>query len=414
MKLQLLFIFLLCVSFVNAEEIFIDTSKLSLAQINLSEAYCKNTKNKNKLCKSKSLSYIDFDDIDLPEYLTGLKKHLGPVLKNYEGENLKASTLSDIKDFDADILGSWSNDTTITLYAKTKNTYTLSSSSSGYTGGAHGYHAINFDNYDIGTQEKLMLKDLFLPDSNQTLHMIASKHYKVSHGLNVNQSLIDDGWFNNNFVLSDTFAITPNGILFYYNSYEIKPYAAGHTLFILPYSKLKNIINPEGVLNFALSPTATNVTSFYEKDQGQIDVMVEVNTNHTVTIRATMKNFIQFPKAWLSLSFPQFTSKKLIVAMESKGFKTMHTYSKGSKVYNNQLHKSIRSSYLLVEAEEDAWKDTAYSLSVTLSTPINMDELILDVRANLKSKTTSISIPNEYQGVTGQQGYTNYRIVVGL
>jgi len=401
-------------SFIKAEEIFINTSNLSLAQINLSEEYCKDTKNKNKLCKAKTLNYVDFDDVDLPQYLKGLKTHIQPIVQNYKQENLKQSTLTDIKDFNADISGSWYNNTKITLFAKTENTYTLSTNSEGYSGGAHGYHAISFENYSIATQEKLILDDLFLPDYNQTLHTIASKHYKMSRGLHPTQSLVDDGWFDNKFVLSKNFAITTKGILFYYNSYEIKSYAAGHTSFMLPYSKLKKIINPQGVLSFAITKTPTTNTSFYEKDKSHIAISVEVHDNHTITIVAIMKNLTTLPKAWLSLSFPQLSSKKLIINMETKGFERLHSYSKGSKIYNNLLHRSIRSRYLLVEAEDSRWENTHHSLTLTLNTPINLKELIVDVRANLKSNNMSITIPSEHEGIKGQQGYTNYRIIVGL
>ena len=41
-------------------------------------------------------------------------------------------------------------------------------------------------------------------------------------------------------------------------------------------------------------------------------------------------------------------------------------------------------------------------------------ELIVDIRALLKSKSKTLPIPNEYEGIEGQQGYTNYRIFIGL
>ena len=52
--------------------------------------------------------------------------------------------------------------------------------------------------------------------------------------------------------------------------------------------------------------------------------------------------------------------------MKTQGFERLHSYSKGSKIYNNLLHKSIRSRYLLVEAENSRWENTHHSLTLIL------------------------------------------------
>lgn len=399
----------------NATEIFVNKEGMKLAHINLSEKYCKSTKNERKLCKTKKLSYIDYADPDLPTFLRNIQQHITPILKAYLGEDLKNSTLADVKDFGADINGDWYNETDINLFSKTPTTYTLSKTSSGYSGGAHGYHAVGFTNYDIKTQKKLTLDDLFLADYNQTLHTIALSHYRLSQGLKPNQTLIDDGWFDNKFMLAKSVAITSRGLYFLYNSYEIKPYAAGFTEFMLPYSKLKAIINPKGALAFALNKTHTFHASFSSENQVSTTIDTQINTDKTITITAKMTNLSYLNKGWLSLSFPQLESKHQVVHIQNIDFKQANTYPKGSKIYHNKRNKAVRSSYVLVEGEDNNWKykDT-HTIAITITPPTHSKELILDIRSALKSQNKSIVLPSEYDGVEGQQGYTNYRVFIGL
>jgi len=90
-KNTVIFIFIL--GLLHAEEIFIDTGSLSLAQITVSHKYCKQTSKEHSLCKSKKLNYIDYEDTDLPSFLKGLKNILKPVVDKYKNSDLKHSTL---------------------------------------------------------------------------------------------------------------------------------------------------------------------------------------------------------------------------------------------------------------------------------------------------------------------------------
>jgi len=398
-----------------ATEIFIDKKGMNLAHINLSEKYCKSTKNERQLCKSKKLTYLDYADADLPSFLRDIQQHITATIKTYKGENLKKSTLADVKDFGADINGDWYNETDIDLFSKTPTTYTLSDTSSGYTGGAHGYHAVGFTNYDIQTQNKLTLDDLFISDYNQTLHTVALSHYRLSQGLKSNQSLIDDGWFENSFRLAENFAITSRGLYFFYNSYEIKSYAAGFTKFMLPYSKLNTIIDPKGALSFVLNKTHTVHASFSVEDKISISIDTQINTDDTITITAQMTNLSYLNKGWLSLSFPQLENNHQIVHLQNLGFKQAKSYPKGSKIYHNKRKKAVRSSYILIEGDDNNWKyNDTHTIAVTITPPTSSKELIVDIRSALKSENNSLYLPSEYDGLEGQQGYTNYRVFIGL
>ncbi|CAA6828178.1 MAG: Unknown protein [uncultured Sulfurovum sp.] len=249
---RLLLLTLLLGLFVQAEETFINTKGLNLAHITHSNKYCKSTKGTNILCQKKELTYLDYEDAQLPDFLSSVKEHIAPIVDKYFATNLKKNTLKNIQDLDEDIAGQWYNERDIKLFSKTPHTYTLSDASSGYTGGAHGFYNLELDNYDIITKEKLTLPDLFLKDYNITLHQIAEEHYKQLRGLKPTQSLTDDNWFDNIFLLADNFAITKKGLYFFYNQYEVQPYASGNIEFMLPYSKIHHLVDPKGALSFVI------------------------------------------------------------------------------------------------------------------------------------------------------------------
>ncbi len=45
-----------------------------------------------------------------------------------------------------------------------------------------------------------------------------------------------------------TVTVTKEGLKFLYNPYEIKPYAAGNTALIVPFSTIKDILKPSSIL----------------------------------------------------------------------------------------------------------------------------------------------------------------------
>ena len=53
---------------------------------------------------------------------------------------------------------------------------------------------------------------------------------------------------NGAFTLPRQWGATENGLIFYFNSYEIAPYSEGPTEFALPWSALREIIKPEAGL----------------------------------------------------------------------------------------------------------------------------------------------------------------------
>ena len=409
-----LFVLSLLINFTDAQERFVDESAFHLAHNTLSEKYCKAFKAKKHFCKAKKLSYIDTNVTDLPAFLKGLETYMAPIFKEYRENHLKNDVLSTIKEFNGDITGEWYDDTRITLFAKTPATYTLSFESSGYSGGAHGYYTVTYTNIDIKTQKRLTLQNLFLPDYDEKLHSIARSYYKKAHDLKPSESLASDGWFENKFVLAENFAITPYGLYFLYNQYEIKSYADGQTEFFLPYSAIRELIDPNGPLAFARKASQGKIETAFENEQMQLSLDVNPKGDE-VTITAHLTPLEYAKHAWLSVSLPQIGSKRQLLSTGYEHFGHLIPYGTKNKIYNSSVKKAIRAKYMLLEADKrNPEYDKEYTMWFRIKVPPKIKTLTIDIRATLKKEKMTYTLPDEYEGVKGQQGYKNYRILLPL
>jgi hypothetical protein len=141
---------------------------------------------------------------------------------------------------------------TLNLYAKVirQDSALLTLEYGGYTfqGGAHGASFTGFVNWDVKTRKPVTLDDIMVSGYRDKLNRIAEKVFRKQEQLSDTSSLARDYFFKNNkFALNNNYAITPTGIRFIYNQYEIKPYAAGQTQLVLPYSQIRTLMKPRSV-----------------------------------------------------------------------------------------------------------------------------------------------------------------------
>jgi len=143
----------------------------------------------------------------------------------------------------------WFTDLQAKVIQNTPNYLALSVETSDYTGGAHGNYATLFFNYDVVKKDTIGLDAIIPTTKEQALNRIAEKVFRKQEGLTVEQSLDESYFFEDStFHLNSNFTLTPKGLLFLYNVYEIKPYAAGTTELLIPYEQLDSLMTPEAKL----------------------------------------------------------------------------------------------------------------------------------------------------------------------
>jgi len=128
------------------------------------------------------------------------------------------------------------------ITTNTENLLALTFYMEGYTGGAHGFRTTTYTNYNPKTAEKLKLTDVV--SDVEKLRLLAEQVFIKEYDLDPKKSFNTQGfWFIDDlFALNNNFEVSPKGITFYYNQYEIAPYSQGPIIVSIPMSKLKGIL----------------------------------------------------------------------------------------------------------------------------------------------------------------------------
>lgn len=114
-----------------------------------------------------------------------------------------------------------------------------------YTGGAHPNTTTQSFNYDLNRNAPVSLADLFTPNSNY-LKVISDYAIRELNKLETVSGVEEGaGPKIENF---HSWNITPAGLKITFDNYQVGPYAAGQHEVIVPYSVLKPIIEPDGLL----------------------------------------------------------------------------------------------------------------------------------------------------------------------
>ncbi|MBK0369560.1 DUF3298 and DUF4163 domain-containing protein [Flavobacterium agrisoli] len=111
-----------------------------------------------------------------------------------------------------------------------------------YTGGAHGYHGFRSLLFDANTGKSIKMEDLFT-DKNAFLKFAETafrKKYKIPANQNINSTGLM--FEKEQFQLPLNLFYTQQGLLLYYNSYEVASYADGPKEIVFPYESVKNYL----------------------------------------------------------------------------------------------------------------------------------------------------------------------------
>lgn len=103
--------------------------------------------------------------------------------------------------------------------------YTIAYAS--YTGGAHGIYGQSVHNYSIANGYEFTLSDLFDEEQLYRLKEIVRSKLYDEFGATSDEELAEQGFFPEYIDATDNFALTGDGIVFYYNPYDIGCYALG-------------------------------------------------------------------------------------------------------------------------------------------------------------------------------------------
>ena len=146
-----------------------------------------------------------------------------------------------LEDMDG-IGGCWELTTTADTAFSNASVITFRLNTYAYTGGAHPNSNQSLYTFDRSTGRELSLTDMVADTA--ALVGIVEKAFRKQQQLAPTDNLEEQGYFlhDGQFFLPTNVALGRQGMIFYYNPYEIAAYAVGPIEVIVPYEKLNGIL----------------------------------------------------------------------------------------------------------------------------------------------------------------------------
>lgn len=204
-------------------------------------------------CAYFEVSYPEFAGMDVEVSRVVSKRidaavSLGnPESQGQSMEQIGKIFIQDYDDFKSEIpdaFGGWHYTAKVEVEVLTDSLLSLSVHDEYYTGGAHGGSGVYFINIDPRTGDEFTLDNFFKPGYNEALTELGNQVFRQMRNLSDTSSL-SENYFEfpeDKFQLNKNYGFTQEGVVFFYNSYEIAPYAAGPTEVVIPYKDVKEWI----------------------------------------------------------------------------------------------------------------------------------------------------------------------------
>ncbi len=120
-----------------------------------------------------------------------------------------------------------------------------------YMGGAHGNSSRFLYNFDLRTALPITEKDLFIENYEILLaQIIKEKIVDDNAEIESVADLNDFDFFEDQIHPNDNFFITPDGLAYVYNPYDIAPYSTGQIGVLVTYDTLKPILRPGNPIEY--------------------------------------------------------------------------------------------------------------------------------------------------------------------
>lgn len=204
-------------------------------------------------CAFYEVNYPDFKGLDTAVY-SGLRKRLDAYVSmgNPEAEGktmaqVGAGFIQEYEEFKNDMPDApmgWHYSSEVKVEVMTDTLLSLSVQEEFYTGGAHGGYGTYFINVKPSTGAEFTLDDFLKPGYEEPLTALGEKIFRKEREIPDTASL-NENYFefpDDKFELNKNYGFKKEGIVFYFNSYEIAAYAAGPTEVIIPYEELRALI----------------------------------------------------------------------------------------------------------------------------------------------------------------------------
>lgn len=176
---------------------------------------------------------------DLVRYrIDGCKRELDELNAHFSQENLSSLSLIGSEYYLKD-----------TLLYNDHGIVSIGQNSYEFSGGAHDMTLFTIRSFNLSTKEPITLSTLFQDPQAQGILEAIENQFLLDYEVDNLRELQDQtGLFSltgSEIVISNEFYFSEDGITFYYNHYEIAPYANGASMVTVPYKVLEPFFRSE-------------------------------------------------------------------------------------------------------------------------------------------------------------------------
>lgn len=120
-----------------------------------------------------------------------------------------------------------------------------------YTGGAHGMYTTTFLNMDLTLMRPLRLNNIFIGEYKEALTDLIWNQLMADNKVTTHEALEDLGYGSTGDIApTENFYLSKEGISFYYNVYDITPYAMGPVKVTIPFSMMEHLLGSNPIIKF--------------------------------------------------------------------------------------------------------------------------------------------------------------------
>jgi hypothetical protein len=210
-------------------------------------------------CKYDSMQCAQFE-IRYPAF-PGLDTAVQTIIKNTIAAALNGGVEGKVKSIEAqgnefvseykeysketpDTFGRWYRTVSTDIITFNDSLLSLQVTDESFEGGAHGSYTTTFINLRTTDGSVFDLSDFLKPGYEPDLRKAGEEIFRETRELADTASFEFNGYsFDENaFALNSNYGFRREGIVFYYNSYEVAPYAMGTTEVLIPYERIRDWI----------------------------------------------------------------------------------------------------------------------------------------------------------------------------
>lgn len=242
-----------------------DTLVYQVATFEKKVGDCKGGKSGCAVVTIKYPQIVGAASLPIKDALSNLKREylFTPV---YSGDSEKKVSINSAEGFAADFfndfqtmmkespgyISAWEIERKMTVIDNRPPLMCLKISTYAYTGGAHPNTNTVYVNIDTRTGKRILLRDIFKAGFAEKLRPIAERFFRKQCKIPEGKRWSDLGFFfeKDRFELNDNFILGKSGITFYFNPYEIAPYAYGAMKCTIPFKDIRGLIKQNPFIRF--------------------------------------------------------------------------------------------------------------------------------------------------------------------